>query len=93
MSPIARKGTRLIEVDGRRYRWTVAPDDEPGLGIVIEDAERPAQRTVVWVEHGTVVSPGVVRQAIALAKDTGWVPEQAGPPLVLRYRKQTSGHR
>jgi hypothetical protein len=38
---IAKKGTRLIRVDDVEYRWVVQPDDEPGLGIVVECAENP----------------------------------------------------
>ena len=61
---LRRKGKRTILVDGVAYRWTVAPNDEPGLGIVVECAEAPAQRLVSWVDHGTIISPRLVRAAI-----------------------------
>jgi hypothetical protein len=54
---IAKKGTRLITVDDIEYRWVIQPDDEPGLGIVVECAENPGQRMITWVEHGNIISP------------------------------------
>ena len=48
---LRRKGTRSIVVAEVSYRWTVAPNDEPGLAIVVEHAEAPAQRLVSWVDH------------------------------------------
>ncbi|NNC17559.1 hypothetical protein HJC22_17730 [Corallococcus exiguus] len=41
---LRRKGTRSIVVDGTNYRWTVAPNDEPGLGIVVERESGGGQR-------------------------------------------------
>jgi hypothetical protein len=58
---IAKKGTRLIRVDDVEYRWIVQPDDEPGLGIVVECAENPGQRMITWVEHGNIISPWLVK--------------------------------
>lgn len=45
---LAQKGTRIIVVDGVRYRWTIDANDEAGLGIVVELAESPGQRCVTW---------------------------------------------
>ena len=81
---LARKGSRQLVLDGVRYRWTVAPNDEPGVGIVVELADSPASRLVSWVEHGVVVSPGLVRRAILDAVATGWRPHDRGPELVRR---------
>lgn len=81
---LARKGTRRITVEGTAYRWIVAPDDEPGLGIVVELAEAPAQRMVTWVEHGNIISPWLVRRVIVHALSRGWQPRKRGRELVLR---------
>jgi len=71
---LAKKGARLITVDGVRYRWVVAPNDEPGMAIVVERAEYPAQRMVTWVDHGAVITPRLVARVIQRALDQGWTP-------------------
>lgn len=81
---LAKKGTRLITVDGVRYRWVVAPDDEPGMGIVVERAEAPAQRMVTWVDYGAVVTPRLVAGMIRQALDQGWTPERRAAQIVFR---------
>ena len=81
---LARKGTRHITVDGSRFRYRVAPNDE-GLAIVVEDAKAPAQRMVTWVDHGNIVSPWLVRRAIVDALREGWHPERSGPELTFRF--------
>jgi len=86
MVGIVRKGSRLITVDGQRYRWIVAPDDEPGLGVVVEGAERPAQRLFVWLDYGNIVSPKLVRDLVRLGLQQGWTPQQPGRELTLRVK-------
>ena len=86
---LAKKGTRLLTVEGARYRWVVAPADEPGLGIVVEDAKSPGQRMVTWVEHGQILSPWVVREAILHALSQGWKPQARGPDLTFRLESST----
>lgn len=81
---LSKKGSRLIEVDGQNYRWKVSACDEPGLGVVVELAEQPAQRMVMWVDHGNVVSPKLVRYAISEGQERGWVPEKPGPVIEFR---------
>jgi hypothetical protein len=81
---LARKGTRLLTVEDGRYRWIVAPEDEPGLGIVVEAADAAGQRMVTWVEHDTIISPWLVREAILHALSHGWRPRERGPELVFR---------
>ena len=81
---LARKGSRRIVVGGTTYRWTVSPDDEPGLGIVVEHGGRAGQRMVTWVDHGNVISPAVVRLAILHALDQGWTPGVPGKELRFR---------
>lgn len=82
---LAKKGTRLMSVEGASYRWVVAPNDEPGLGIVVEAADAPGQRMVTWVDHGTTISPGLVREAILHALAQGWQPRERGPERVFRF--------
>ena len=81
---LARKGSRRIRVGAVNYRWTVSPDDEPGLGIVVEDANSPAQRLVSWMSHGAVVSPRLVKRAILDGLASGWQPRQSGADFVRR---------
>lgn len=85
---LARKGTRVMTVEGTRYRWVVAPNDEPGLGIVVEAADSPGQRMVTWVDHGTLISPWLVREAILHALAEGWQPQARGPERVFRFEAQ-----
>jgi hypothetical protein len=81
---IAKKGTRLIVVGGHRLRWVVAPGDEPGLAIVVEHADEPGQRLVTWVDHGTVIAPGLVAEVVRDALGQGWTPRERGRQLTLR---------
>lgn len=81
---LARKGTRQILVDSVNYRWTVAPNDEPGVGIVAELAALPSSRLVSWVDHGVVIGPGLVRRAILDAIAAGWRPGEPGPDFIRR---------
>lgn len=81
---LARKGTRHILVESINYRWTVAPNDEPGVGIVAELAVLPAARLVSWVDHGTIIGPGLVRRAILDALSAGWRPNESGPDFIRR---------
>lgn len=81
---LARKGTRIIVVDGERFRWVVAPDDEPGLAIVVERADGHGQRMVTWAEHGTVIAPGLVARAVREALELGWTPHERGSQVTFR---------
>jgi GNAT superfamily N-acetyltransferase len=81
---LLRKGTRPISVDGIAYRWIVSPDDEPGLGIVVEQAAAPGARMITWVEHGNIISPWLVRKAILHALAQGWQPQKPGQEIRFR---------
>ncbi len=82
---LVKKGTRQITVDGSRFRYRVAPNDE-GLAIVVENAKTPSQRMVTWVDHGNIVSPWLVRRMIVGALSEGWHPERSGPQLTFRFQ-------
>ncbi|HZH77795.1 MAG TPA: hypothetical protein VEY88_17345 [Archangium sp.] len=88
---LAKKGTRLMTVEGARYRWVVAPNDESGLGIVVEAEDSPGQRMVTWVDHGTTLSPWLVREAILHALAQGWQPRARGPERVFRFDASSIG--
>ncbi|RKG66662.1 hypothetical protein D7V80_18965 [Corallococcus sp. CA054B] len=62
----------------------MAPNDEPGLGIVVERESGGGQRMLTWVEHGTIIAPGLVRDVIVHALEAGWNAEQPGPELSFR---------
>ncbi|MER6473074.1 hypothetical protein [Streptomyces collinus] len=82
---IAKKGTRMIVVDGDSYRWVVAPNDEPGLAIVVVHGEADGQRMVTWAEHGVVIAPGLVAAVIRQALlHHCWTPRERGKQLTLR---------
>lgn len=83
---LARKGTRIIVIDGVRFRWVVAPDDEPGLAIVVERADGHGQRMATWVEHGTVITPGLVAGIIRKALEHGWTPRKSGEQVTFRVQ-------
>ena len=81
---IPKQGTRKITVESVAYRWIVAPNDEPGLAIIVELEKFPGQKMIAWVEHGNIVTPNVVRKAILHAFSLGWQPEQLGQTVEFR---------
>lgn len=81
---LARKGTRQLLLDDVHYRWATAPNDEPGVGIVVELAVLPASRLVSWIDHGVTIGPGLVRRAIRDAIAAGWRPSERGPDFIRR---------
>ncbi len=78
---LAKKGTRKITVNETVYRWVVSPDNEPGLGIIVEKYNTPGQRLTFYVPHGTVISPSIVRKIILYGLNIGWNPSKKGPPI------------
>ncbi|NOK22330.1 hypothetical protein [Corallococcus carmarthensis] len=83
---LRRKGTRRIVVREMSFRWTVAPNDEPGLAIVVEHEGARGRPMVTWVEHGTIIAPGLVKEVIHHALDAGWQPDQPGVEWVFRRK-------
>jgi hypothetical protein len=81
---LPRKGSRRIVVDGTEYHWTVAPNDEPGVAIVVELASGAGRRLVSWVDHGVIVAPRLVFAAVRDALGAGWAPAARGPDFVRR---------
>jgi hypothetical protein len=81
---LAKRGTKLIVVDGEAYRWTVDPEDKPGLAILVERDEGSGQRMVTWVDHGTSVTPGLVAKVIRRGLDNGWTPRERAKQVTFR---------
>ena len=85
---IAKKGARRIVVEGESYRWIVSPDDEPGLGIIVEKDNSYGQRLIAWVEHGSIITPAIVRKAILYALTQGWKPSEQKRQMTLRLEQE-----
>ncbi|MEO0444462.1 MAG: hypothetical protein AAF191_00145 [Verrucomicrobiota bacterium] len=88
---LRKKGTRKLCHEGRDYRWVVSPGDMEGLGVVIERFEDPKQRVSIWVEHGNVISPGLVVRMIDVALREGWRPDESGRELFFRVSEPDIG--
>ncbi|MGD3111529.1 hypothetical protein [Streptomyces sp. YGL11-2] len=80
---LAVRGSRLITVDGTRYRWAVSPD-AAGLAVVAGWADGDGARMATWRDHGTVIAPGEVAALIRRAREHGWNPRERGPQHTFR---------
>ena len=87
---LAKKGSRLIDVEGRRYRWVVSPDS--GFMVIVVEAEpESGQRLELQVSYrdraeggqAAQLTPAVVRRAVLLALEEGWKPGSKGPAFRL----------
>jgi hypothetical protein len=88
---LAKKGSRVVDVDGRGYRWRVLTAHDPNFAIVVQLAEAPGQRMVTWVHPpAALITPELVRRAIRDALANGWTPDRRGPELTFRF-DSTSG--
>ena len=91
---LAKKGTRLITIDGTGYRWVVSPDDGY-MVLVAELARQPGQRLEVFFRYHDVyetvgpgalrivgqrrsIGPRVARTVILAALARGWQPTVRG---------------
>ena len=84
-----KKGTRRIVVDEIAYRWLVSPNDEPGLGIIVEREQSLGQKMITWVEHENIISPDTVKKAILYALSKGWQPEKPARILEFQFKDLT----
>jgi hypothetical protein len=89
---LAKKGSRLISIDGVTYRWVVSPDSGY-MVLVVETSDEPGQRLEAVFDYhyqrvelgscfiqGRAISPGIVRQVIVIALNRGWLPSKHGLP-------------
>ncbi|MGI5168336.1 hypothetical protein ACQEU3_28695 [Spirillospora sp. CA-253888] len=100
---MAKKGTRLITVDGVGYRWKVRGRptyDQVGFGddlrFVVEAAEEPGALLVVTLPYthpsagwgrAAVVLPSTVAKAVRTALREGWRPELRGPVFSMKLEE------
>jgi hypothetical protein len=96
---MARKGSRLIDVDGTVYRWMIRhkPTYSQGIGapltFAVEAADSPGQVLSVmigsprpdnWLEMpGEPVTPRMVAQSVRDALAAGWEPSRSGSQFRL----------
>ena len=94
---LARKGSRLITIDGTQFRWTVAPDDG-FIDIIAERAQEPGCRIEVQADYvdrspdslqpteppHRIISPAIMSHIITCALDLGWNPQEKGQPVRFR---------
>jgi len=80
------KHERRIVVEGTSFRWLLRPDDEGGLHLHVRAAEERGARLSVWIDHGNLVTPWLVREAIVRALAEGWDPSTAGGTHALHLR-------
>lgn len=90
---IPQKGSRTINIDGIKYRWTVSPDSGY-MWLIVEQTEASGQRLEAYFEYHDVhesggqtgritgqrrsISPTIVRDIIVHALANGWKPQQRG---------------
>lgn len=80
---LPRRGSRIIHVDGVRYRWVVTGHREPNCGIAVEDADDPSGLLLAAADHDAVIVPAMVAAGIRRARQAGWDPHAARPPYRL----------
>lgn len=75
---LPRKGTRLLDVDGRQFRFIVNKVKGPELSVTVEDASSPGRVfNFTWPE-GHSVLPEDVRINVRAALVAGWDPSATG---------------
>lgn len=98
---ISKKNSRLIECDGRKFRWTISPATDY-IKFIAEEAEKSGRKIEVtitsdidrlWLEFPNisnlnlkVIKPKDVASFISQALKDGWNPEEKGSPF--KYRLQ-----
>jgi hypothetical protein len=83
---ISKKGTRLINVDGKIYRWFAKLNyDYCYKFFVITSVEddRYQVTSAVSYDRNFVISPRIIRQAILQAHERGWKPGISNPKRVI----------
>ncbi len=84
---LSKKNSRLIDVEGQKYRWSVSGDSGYNV-VIVQHAEANGQRleTIIPLPEGSslsAITPSTVAQTIKDALKLGWRPEQKSSPLQL----------
>jgi hypothetical protein len=83
---ISKKGTRLINVDGKTYRWFANVDyDYCYKFFVITSVEddRYQVTSAISYDRDFVISPRLIREAILQAHERGWKPGISNPKTMV----------
>lgn len=87
---IPKKGSRSLEVDGKKYRYLIKethiPDhrDQKELIVTVqEDTPKPGRVLQFKETYGFPVTKGHVGEAIREAIKIGWNPSERGVPFPL----------
>lgn len=84
---LSKKNSRIIDVEGQKYRWSVSGDSGFNV-LVVQHAETNGQRLEILMpltEESTnsPITPASVAQATKDALEIGWTPLKKAPPLEL----------
>lgn len=91
---LAKKGTRIITVDEKSYRWVVSFNKD-SLRLIVESKDSPGQRLDAGFKYYNSylydqdkgcnlltqrrsITPSLVKSVILLALEKGWKPTQRG---------------
>jgi hypothetical protein len=80
---LPKRGSRIVVVDGTRYRWVATGKGGPDAGFVAELADAPTGRLIGSVTRWAVVTPGAVARGIRAGRAGGWDPARPGPVFHL----------
>lgn len=90
---IPRKGTRLITVDGNRYRYLIKvppknycspyPDEYMTL-LLVQEAVSKGAGNILKVPTDLTITPKFVSEIIRSGIKNGWEPHKKGPPVYLK---------
>ena len=96
---LPRRGSRLITVDAREYRWIVSPNDG-WIEVVVERTDGPGRRLVARTGYHDLtneaglnlaqqpkITPAFVRRAILAAIAAGWKPSVRGKHFTLDIKQ------
>lgn len=88
---IPRKRSRLIDVDGKPFRYFVKEThiddhrDQLELSVTVqEEAERPGRVLQFRSPYGIEVTPEAVRETVRVGLQKGWDPASRGSAFTLK---------
>jgi hypothetical protein len=76
---IPRKGSRTLDIDGRKFRFMVKPVRDEDLSVTVqEDVEQPGRVMQFHWPEGHSVYPSDVAETVRDALKNGWDPSAKG---------------